>query len=256
VDTGTVQDAATTAPASVDTVHGITGLTPSPAVAGDTGPTLVTPIAATGAPTPGVDATAAVPAVIPPPGHALLDGATNAAPAVGTPPTSDHLPFPFDLPDATVLAHGLASLEAKLLLGSMVAAYVAGRASGLGMFDFSQPALQACTNSMRMTFTQVKLVSCRERDLAHRSVAAVSNAVAERTRSAGANARGQLSTVRGSVAAARHAIGPWTVPAASLYLLRLIACVLASLSALIAGASGVRRAKRERELARYRGRRS
>jgi hypothetical protein len=103
-----------------------------------------------------------------------------------------------------------------------------------------------------MTFTQVKLVSCRERDLAHRSVAVA----AERTRSATTRARGQVSAARGAVAGARHAIGPWVVPAASLYLLRLIACVLASLSALIAGASGVRRARHERELARYRGRRS
>jgi hypothetical protein len=190
--------------------------------------------------------------IVPVSGHPLVDGATTASPTAGVVPTSDHLPFPFELPDATVIAHGLASFETKLVIGSIVATYVAGRASGLGMFDFSQPALQACTNSVRMTFAQVKLISCRERDLAQRSM----SAVAQRTRYATAEARTQLSAARGSVATATRAIGPWTIPAASLYLLRLVACVLASLSALIAGASGVRRARREREVGRYRGRRS
>jgi hypothetical protein len=201
-----------------------------------------------------------------------------AAPHAVTPTAHSHeivpaLPidsaFPFD---PTLIAHGLAAWETRLVIGGILGGFLAGRAAGIGMIDFTQPVLQACNVSIRVAFSEVKLVPCRH------AVASLRTAAVDRLRGGtGAGTNGANGTSNQAVArrdnaehgsagtGELHAVGPieavptrpriWAIPAAGgAMLLRLFACMLAALSAMIAGRAGLARQRRDRNELPYRRR--
>jgi hypothetical protein len=175
----------------------------------------------------------------------------GGAPSGITPPGFDAPALPFD---PSMIAHGLASWETRIIIGGILSGILAGRAAGIGMIDFTQPMLQACNVGFRSAFTQVRLVECGRaravqatagaRDLGRRAVGLESHR--------GDGGSRQRIAVRG-----RHAVAApfvWSVPAAGLMLIRLMACVLASISAVVAGQAGLRKHRRDRTELRYRRR--
>jgi hypothetical protein len=144
------------------------------------------------------------------------------------------------------------------------------------MIDFTQPVLQACNVSVRAAFAEVKLLPGRQ------AVASVRAGAADRlrgggtttgsTKQAAARPGGNDSTPAGAwpgfddgtaagawpglvpiVRAAGRPIA-WAIPAAGTMLIRLFACMLAALSATIAGRAGVAKHSRDRSEQPYRRR--
>jgi hypothetical protein len=187
--------------------------------------------------------------------------------------------FPFD---PSLLAHGIASWESRFVIGAILGGLLAGRAAGIGMIDFTQPMLQACNVSVRAAFSQVRLLPCEQATRAVRSAVerlhggeGVSGRAGGGNRDNGSPTKssptksssiahrdegeGVLHEVGGSAYVATRpfsALKPffWSVPAAGGMLLRLFACMLASLSAMIAGRAGFRRHSRDRQELPYRRR--
>ncbi|HEX7312053.1 MAG TPA: hypothetical protein VF232_12840, partial [Gaiellaceae bacterium] len=154
---------------------------------------------------------------------------------------------------------GLATWEARVLIGGILSGILAGRAAGIGMIDFTQPVLQACNVSFRAAFSEVRLLPCRD------AVASVRTAAADRLVGTAKGSTKQSIARRDSTATdewdrvapiERAATGPlsWSVPAAGATLFRLFAGMLAGLSATIAGRAGLARHRRDRNELSYRRR--
>ena len=184
--------------------------------------------------------------------------------------------------DPSIIAEGLATWEAKMIIGGLLSGFIAGRAAGIGMIDFTQPMLHACTVSVRAAFSQVRLLPCDQTWRAMRSGFGSTPDGGERARggtkkssSGGGTKKSSsgnsspvarpddvTSTLRPAPRNPFEAIRPfsavkpflWSVPAAGGMLLRLVACMLASLSAMIAARAGIRRHGRDRNELPYRRR--
>jgi hypothetical protein len=186
-----------------------------------------------------------------------LSGAA-ALPGAATPPAGDGSPLGFDdvFPiDPATIAQVLASPETRLVIVGLFGAYAAGRASGVGMLDFAQPLLRSCTASVRLAFSPVRLIPC-ERGASSGSKALMSRAAATAAtvepRHHGARADDSRTWFRPPVVAAGTSPSPlWSVPRNDNVVLRIVAVVLAALSAAIAGVGG-RRLVRGRAAATHR----
>jgi hypothetical protein len=182
--------------------------------------------------------------------------------------------FPFD---PSIIAHGLATWESRFLIGAILGGLLTGRAAGIGMIDFTQPMLQACNLSVRAAFSQVRLVPCEQasravrsavqrlhtgegvRGGARRSQSHTSSSVTRREGDRPESPENPLHAVSGNEYVATRpfsALKPffWSIPAAGGMLLRLFACMLAALSAMIAGRAGIKRHSRDRNELPYRRR--
>jgi hypothetical protein len=205
-------------------------------------------------------AIADLPAAVP---VAASDPLVAASDIVGTQPISasgtegsgsivDELdPFPID---PSVIAQALSATETRLIIGGLLSALLAGRAAGIGVIDFTQPVLQACTTSLRMTFDSVQLVRCEGQQAATRTAGRLSSSVSRQVRrsdSPPGHAGGLRSASKGASKRMSKGSVNWPIPVAATMLIRLVACLLASMSALVAGRAGVRHARREREQRRY-----
>jgi hypothetical protein len=254
------------------------------AAAASNAPDAVAAVSSAAATPPPVDFPATTPAGTP------MAAATMPSPALAheAQPHSELSALPIDhaFPfDASVIAHGLGTWEARFMIAATLSGLIAGRAAGVGMIDFAQPVLQACNVSVRAAFSQVRLVPCDQASRGVRSVveklqggnAASTGGKSPASRSSSSpssSARGSSSassSARGSSSpswsvdpgdgespaeAATAALRPffWSVPEAGGMLLRVFAGMLASVSAMIAGRAGVRRHSRDRHELPYRRR--
>jgi hypothetical protein len=167
-----------------------------------------------------------------------------------TPPGGGGSPLPFDdafpINPATI-AHVLASPETRLVIVGLFGAYATGRASGVGMLDFTQPFLRSCTAGVRLAFSPVRLVPCGRgasspgKTLVSRATALVAE-VKPSHRGVQADSRGWFSPP--DVAAGTPPAPIWFVPRSNNVVLRAVAAVLAALSAAIAGVGGLRVVRR------------
>jgi hypothetical protein len=131
--------------------------------------------------------------------------------------------------------------------------------------------LQACNLSIRVAFSEVKLVPCRH------AVASMRTATVHRFRGGAGGTNGTAGGTTSDAVARRdnaehttagtgevQAVAPiegaalrpivWAIPAAGGAILRLFACMLAALSAAIAGRAGLARQRRDRNELPYRRR--
>jgi hypothetical protein len=177
--------------------------------------------------------------------------------ALGSPPASglvsatpssaggSSLPFDEAFPiNPTVLAQILASPETRLVLVGLFGAYAAGRASGVGMVDFSQPLLRSCTASVRLAFSPVRLIPCgRGASSSGKTLVSPMAASAAEVQPKHRGGEAALRTwFRPPSVAAGAPPAPvwWSVPRSDNVVLQLLAAVLATLSAAIAGVGGRR----------------
>jgi hypothetical protein len=202
------------------------------------------PDAAPGAAGPITDAFNSVASPISDPVAAVAQppaGGALTAPAGG----ASSLPFDDAFPiNPATIAHVLASPETRLVIVGLFGAYAAGLASGVGMVDFAQPLLRSCTASVRLAFSPVRLVPCGRGASSPGStlvsrVAASPAEVGPRHR--GGGEAGPRAWFRPPVVAA-GTLPPriWSVPNSDNVVLRVVAAVLAALSAAIAGVGGHR----------------
>jgi hypothetical protein len=165
-----------------------------------------------------------------------------------TPPTGAGSPLGFDnvVPiDPATIAHALASPETRLVIVGLLGAYAAGRASGLGMLDFAQPVLRSCTASVRLAFSPVRLVPCPRHAWSSGGKTLVSRADAPgamaELRQRGGNMDDSRTWFKPPVVAAgTFPARLWSVPRNDNVVLRVLAAVLAALTAAIAGVGGRR----------------
>jgi hypothetical protein len=194
---------------------------------------------------------------------AASDPLVAASDVVGTQPLSasgtegsgsivDELdPF---LIDPSVIGQALSATETRLIIGGLLSALLAGRAAGIGVIDFTQPVLQACTTSLRMTFDSVQLVRCEGQRAATRTAGRLSSSLSRQVRGSDVHlghAGGSWNASKSASKRMSNGSVNWPIPVAATMLIRLVACLLASMSALVAGRAGVRHARREREQRRY-----
>jgi hypothetical protein len=210
-------------------------------------------LASAGAPTPGAALVPAADAVVPPSHLVVQSSQPHELPIDNA--------FPFD---PIVLAHGLGTWEARIVITGILGGILAGRAAGIGMIDFTQPVLQACNAGVRAAFSEVRLLPCRQ------TVASVRAAAADRPGGTAAGSTRQSIARRdndphdGTATGEGYGVAPivralarpisWSVPAARTMLLRLFACMLAALSTTIAGRAGLARHRRDRAELPYRRR--
>jgi hypothetical protein len=184
--------------------------------------------------TAGTDATAA-------------DMASDHAPVGG--PAADVLTGIADAPRAELVAvaHVLSVPEARLGLLSLLGLLSVSRAYGLGMVETIQPLVDNASMALKMTFRPMRLVPCPS---------AASGAASSVTHHAGMDDAGQEQHSRrrhtrehrfngksivpaGISSNALDGLKPWA-DRGSDFVMRLVACVLATLSALAAAVGAVR----------------
>jgi hypothetical protein len=187
-----------------------------------------------------------------PPGHVVAPPTTHVGAYHDVSIVSDPL-----APALNVLAHGLATWEARMMIGAVLGSFLAGRSAGIGMIDFTQPVLQACNVSIRSAFAQVRLVPCRQQS-SFRASGVGGHAAAERSTAPKRDrGPGELDPVlHGALGINAEGAAPftWTTPSGGGALLRWLAAALGWASALTAGNAAVRKHRRDRSELPYRRR--
>jgi hypothetical protein len=138
----------------------------------------------------------------------------------------------------------LASAETRLVIVGLFGAYAAGRASGVGMVDFAQPFIRSCTASVRLAFSPVRLIPCgRGASSAGETLVSrrAASAAAVQPGPKGGQPDDSRTWFRPPVVSAGMPLARiWPVPSSDNVVLRVVAAVLAALSAAIAGVGGRR----------------
>jgi hypothetical protein len=175
----------------------------------------------------------------------------------------DFLATAADVPrlDLVALTNALATPEARLGLLTAIGLIGVSRAYGVSVIGTVQPLMEACSASIRMTFQSVRLLPCTAGATAGGSGSVgsvgVTTDAARRSRTFGV--LGERVARAGQEQAARAAglpgqaverLRPWAAHGSSL-VVRLIICVLATLSAALAAAGAVRHERNRPRTRRY-----
>jgi hypothetical protein len=186
---------------------------------------------------------------------------SDHAPASGA--AADFLTGVADAPRVELLAvaHVLSVPEARLGLLSLLGLLSVSRAYGLGMVETVQPVVETASMALKMTFRPMRLVPCPS------AAGAAASGTASVTQDAGIDdaAQEQHSSRRhtrehrlngnsivpaGISGNALDGLKPWA-DRGSEFVMRLVACFLATLSALAAAAGALRHARSRPPRRRY-----
>jgi hypothetical protein len=163
--------------------------------------------------------------------------------------------------DLVAVAHVLSVPEARLGLLSLLGLLSVSRAYGLGMVETVQPVVETASMALKMTFRPMRLVPCPS------AAGSAASGTAPVAQHAGMHETGQErhSTRRharehrlkgkpvmfaGIPGKALDGLKPWA-DRGSDFVMRLVACVLATLSALAAAAGAVRHERSQPPRRRY-----
>jgi hypothetical protein len=163
--------------------------------------------------------------------------------------------------DLVALTDALATPEARLGLLTAIGLIGVSRAYGVSVIGTVQPLMEACSASIRMTFQSVRLVPCTAGATASGlgSVGSAGGTTGTARRSRTFGVLGERVARAGQDQAARAAglpgqaverLRPWAAHGSSL-VVRLIICVLATLSAALAAAGAVRHERNRPRTRRY-----
>jgi hypothetical protein len=158
----------------------------------------------------------------------------------------DTLQPPDAIIDASAIIDLLSGSGSRVALAGLVCLVGQSCASGLTMSELVRPVLEPCRTNLRLTFQALKFESC-ETGAPLSASGVLTGSVAHTSR-----------VGRKSPPGARWAGGMspkiWPSESGGNVLVRLVAGILAAISALIVGAQGARRERRTRERLQYRRR--